>query len=134
MKSDVAVRVLLVDDDQLFCQNAVRLLAGEGVRADFVLSGEDCLQRVQEEEFDVLVLDQKMPDLSGTETLRLLRENNCTAEVLLLTGHASVGDACDGTRLNAADYLLKPVSMAVLAAKIIGVYERKQEKERQIPD
>ncbi len=133
MKSDFVVRVLLVDDDQRFCQNAVRLLAGEGVRADFVSCGEDCLQRTEEEEFDIIVMDQKMPGLSGTETLRLLREKNCTAEVLLLTGHASVGDALDGTKLKAADYLLKPVSMADLAAKIIGVYERKQEKERQIP-
>ncbi len=128
------IRVLLVDDDRRFCENAVRLLGREKIAAEFVCSGEECLERMQQAEFDVVVLDQRMQGLSGTQTLRQLREQGCLAEVLLLTGHASVGDAFDTTSLNAADYLLKPVSMADLAARITSVFERKLERERQIPD
>lgn len=128
------IRVLLVDDDRRFCENAVRLLVREKIAAEFVCCGEACLERMQQADFDVVVLDQRMPGLSGTQTLRQLREQGCLAEALLLTGHASVEDAFDTTKLNAADYLLKPVSMADLAIKIKSVFERKQERERNIPD
>ena len=128
------IRVLLVDDDRRFCENAVLLLSREKIAAEFVCCGEACLERMQQVDFDVVVLDQRMPGLSGTQTLRQLREEGCLAEALLLTGHASVGDAFDITKLNAADYLLKPVSMADLAIKIKSVFERKKERERNIPD
>lgn len=122
------ISVLVVDDDERFRRNAVRLLGAKGFAAHGVESGNACLEVLECRDFNVVVLDQKMPGMSGLETLRAIREQGGSTEVVFLTGHASVDDAVDGMYLGAADYLLKPVDTEQLADKIRAVWERKQEK------
>ncbi len=125
-----SIRVLVVDDDERFRNNAVKLLRSQGFSADAAAGGAESLTCVEEEEFDVIILDQKMPGLSGLETLQCLRERNCSAEVVILTGFASEKDAQTGMQLGAVDYILKPVASEVIADKIVAAYERKLEKLR----
>ncbi|TVM14583.1 response regulator [Oceanidesulfovibrio indonesiensis] len=133
MKIEVPnVRVLVVDDDERFRTNAVKILSTLGFAVEGAASGAETLERIMGEEFDVVVLDQKMPGMSGVETLESMRKKGCTAEVIILTGHASVDDAVMGMNLGAADYLLKPVASEQIAEKIITAYERKVDKARKL--
>ena len=125
------VKVLVVDDDTRFRDNAVRLLAAEGLTVFGVADGLEALELLQNNDYDVVVMDQRMPELSGVETLRALRMGGCKAEVIILTGHASVDDAVEGMNLGAAEYLLKPATTKRLVEKIMTAYERKQEKMRK---
>ncbi len=125
------VKVLVVDDDTRFRDNAVRLLAAEGFTVFGVADGLEALELLQNNDYDVVVMDQRMPELSGVETLRALRMGGCKAEVIILTGHASVDDAVEGMNLGAAEYLLKPATTKRLVEKIMTAYERKQEKMRK---
>jgi YesN/AraC family two-component response regulator len=81
-------------------------------------SGEETLKAFEEEKPDVLLLDMKMPDLDGLEVLARLREEYNDIKVIILTGHGSFELGREGMELGAFDYIMKPVDLNVLIAKI----------------
>ncbi len=119
------IQVLVIDDEKRFRENIVKILKKCGVDAECVGDGRSALQRTTEKEFDVLLLDMKMPGLTGEETLKEMRTANIKAEVLVLTGHASVSSALDMVELGACDYLLKPMDIAEMVKKIRLAGEKK---------
>ncbi|WP_285906047.1 response regulator [Pseudodesulfovibrio pelocollis] len=100
--------VLVVDDEERFASNMVTLLEGHDLIAKAVYSGEEALDLLQREDFDVILLDVKMPGLSGIGTLEKMNLMGVDSKVVVLTGHASVDDAVTLLDLGALDYLLKP--------------------------
>lgn len=110
--------VLVVDDEEHFRDNMVKLLGLEGIAAASVASGEEALQRLAASTYDVVLLDARMPGLSGVGTLKRLRKAGCTSKVIVITGHASLDDARELLDLGAYDYLLKPVRTETVVAKI----------------
>lgn len=123
-------RILLVDDEVVFANNMCRLLAGRGYRAIAVNSGESALEQLQEREFDVVVLDLKMPGLGGLATLREIRDAGHRTEVLILTGHGAIDSAFEAVKLGAYDYLAKPCDIDDLVGKIEGAWEKKDARQR----
>ncbi len=116
------IRVLIVDDETRFRSNVKRLLAAKGFDVACVESGLLALEQASEQDFDVIVLDQKMPGMDGLETMARLREQGCEAKVIFLTGHTSMDDAAEGMSMGAVDYQLKPLSVEDLAKKIVEVH------------
>jgi two-component system, OmpR family, response regulator len=124
-------RVLIVDDEPDFVETIVKRLKGKGLDAEGVLSGRDAVARLDEAEFDVCVLDVKMPGMDGIETLSEIKKKNSPMEVIMLTGHGSVESGIRGLQLGAYDYIMKPVPFDDLLKRITQAYERKMlEKER----
>jgi len=124
-----AIHVLVVDDEDLFRNNMVKLLGLEkDLLASSAASGEEALEHLRHNPCDVVLLDVKMPGLMAQGTLRRLREMGCTAEVVIVTGHASVDDAMELIELGAFDYLLKPCSIKDVIKKIHWAYESLQKK------
>ncbi len=101
-------RVLVVDDEERFAANMVKILQENGMEAWAAHSGEQALEVLDANSFDVVLLDVKMPGLSGVGTLRKMKEKEYDVKVVVLTGHASVDDAVHLLDLGAVDYLLKP--------------------------
>lgn len=120
------IRVLLVDDEERFRDTLGRLLSRHGFSVRDAGDGEAALALLQEAPCDVILLDVKMPGLSGQEALPLLREACPGAEVLVLTGHASVDIAAAMIAGGAADYLLKPCPTDELEGAIRAVFDRRQ--------
>ncbi len=118
------LRVLLVDDEHDYLDIMTKRLARRNVELTVARGGAEALRLAAEGDFDVIVLDVRMPDMDGIETLRRLRSIGHRAEVLLLTGHASVEAARKGLELGAADYLLKPVPVNELLFRIQDAYNR----------
>lgn len=125
-------RVLIVDDEERFGANLVKLLAANEVPARHVLSGEEALTETGRESYDVILLDMKMPGLSGKETLAALRQARCPARVVILTGHASVDDAVELINMGAYDYLLKPCKTDQLLKMISLAHDQKLLDERDL--
>jgi DNA-binding response OmpR family regulator len=124
-------RVLIVDDEPDFVETIVKRLKGKGLDAEGVLNGRDAVARLDEAEFDVCVLDVKMPGMDGLETLSEIKKKNSLMEVIMLTGHGSVESGILGLQLGAYDYIMKPVPFDDLLKRIMQAYERKMlEKER----
>lgn len=124
-------RVLLVDDEQDFLDLMVKRLAKRNIDLVVASSGEQALALVADGCFDVIVIDVRMPGMDGLETLRRLRSIDHGAEVLLLTGHASVEAARKGLELGAYDYLLKPVPINEFLFRIQDASLKRRLKARE---
>lgn len=120
------IRVLLVDDEERFRDTLSKLLTRHGFAVRAACGGEEAVALLREAPCDVIVLDVKMPGLSGQGALPLLREACPEAEVLVLTGHASVDIASAMIAGGAADYLLKPCPTDELEGAIRAVFDRRQ--------
>jgi two-component system, OmpR family, response regulator len=122
-------RVLLVDDDVPFTRNLVWLLSRRGYEVSAVNDGTSAIQIVEQQEFDVVVLDRKKPGIDGIATLKELKKKRPDVEVVILTGAASVDSALDGIELGAYDYITKPIQFSDLEEKISQAFERKLLRE-----
>jgi two-component system OmpR family response regulator len=106
-----ALRVLIVDDEEELVQALVERLELRKIHAEGVTSGADALEVITCTNFDVILIDVKMPGLGGIELVKRIKEQCPRLQVVLLTGHGSRQDAEEGTRLGAFDYLMKPVRL-----------------------
>ena len=124
-----AIHVLVVDDEALFRNNMVKLLGlEEDLLASAAASGDEALEHLRLNPCDVVLLDVKMPGLPAQEVLREMREMGCRAEVVVVTGHASVDDAMEFIGGGAFDYLLKPCPIQEVVKKIRWAYESLHKK------
>jgi DNA-binding response OmpR family regulator len=108
------LRVLFVDDEEELVGTVVERLAFRGIEATGALSGAEALRLIGEQDFDVVVLDVKMPGLSGFDVLRTVRQERPGLSVVFLTGHGAEEDAREGLRMGAFDYLVKPINIDAL--------------------
>lgn len=127
-----AIRVLLVDDEERFTRTLSKRLAERGLDVRTASSGMESLTLAEDNVFDVVVLDVKMPGMNGVETLREIKKIQPLAEVILLTGHASVDSAIEGMRLGAFEYLMKPCEIEELMAKVEEAYAKRAMREEEI--
>ncbi|MEF2144658.1 MAG: response regulator [Desulfovibrionaceae bacterium] len=126
------IRLLLVDDEAEFLTTLAKRMTRRGIAPQCVYSGEDALQHLSANPVDVVVLDVKMPGMSGIETLRAIKRESPLTEVILLTGHADLEAAVQGMELGAFDYLMKPMDIDELLFKIQDAFTRKDLHERKI--
>jgi DNA-binding response OmpR family regulator len=117
------IRVLVVDDEPDFLDSIVRRLQLRGLDAQGVNRGQAALDMMAQSPVDVVVLDIKMPGLSGLETLRHIRSRYPTVGVIVLTGHASHELNATGLELGAFDYLIKPVKLDDVVERIHSAIE-----------
>jgi DNA-binding NtrC family response regulator len=122
-------RVLLVDDEERFRTNLEKMLVAQGLAAVSRGSGPEALEALEQEPFDVVLLDIRMPGMNGLETLAAIKQINPEVEVIILTGHASMDAALEIIRLGGYDYLMKPCPLEELLLKIEAAYEKKVERE-----
>jgi DNA-binding response OmpR family regulator len=121
--------VLVVDDEEGFRSVLVRRLQARGIQAFEVGQGEEALAFLKTRSVDVVLLDIKMPGMSGVEVLRQMREQGCKAEVIVLSGHVFLDAAVEVMDFGVNDYLLKPCDTGELMDRITLAYERKTERE-----
>ena len=119
------LRVLVVDDEADFLETVVMRLRRRKIDAYGVDGGKKALEIVENERFDVVVLDVLMPGMDGIETLKLLKKKKPFIEVIILTGHGSVESGLQGMQFGAFDYIMKPADLDELLEKIQQAYERK---------
>jgi DNA-binding response OmpR family regulator len=112
------LKVLVVDDEEELVSILVERLEFRGFEVDGVLGGADALLHSKQKNFDVAVIDVKMPEINGIETLKRLKIEHPNIKVILMTGHGSPLEGIEGMAEGAYDYLVKPVNIEDLVAKI----------------
>ena len=103
--------VLIVDDEQTICELLYDELSGQGCPCRIVLNGHDALITLGSKDFNVVLLDIKLPDISGMEILNALNSARRNTIVIIITGINSVDTAVESIKCGAADYIVKPFSL-----------------------
>ena len=121
------MKVALLDDDQSHNALVASVLDPAGFICTSFTTPSRLLAELRKQTFDLIILDWNMPELSGVETLRLLREDPLTAPpVLLLTSRSVESDLVEGLNAGADDYIVKPLQPQVLLARVNAVTRRVQ--------
>lgn len=123
-KGGAPMRVLLVEDTPRLAEAVAEILRKSGYGADVAHIGADGLAMALTGAYDVLLLDIMLPDMSGMDVLRKLREAGSVVPVILLTARQGVGDRVAGLDAGADDYLPKPFHASELLARIRAVTRR----------
>lgn len=129
------VLIMLVDDEKPFVDTMVKRLAKRELSVISAYSGSEALEHLaHNKHLDVVILDVKMPGLDGIETLGKIKKVYPLVEVIMLTGHATVGTAIEGMKLGAFDYLMKPCDIEHLMAQVREAVQKKRRQEDKIKE
>ncbi len=113
------MRVLLVDDEAELISTLAQRLSFRGIDADWVTTGDEALKKVSEGDYDLAVLDVKMPGLSGIDLGNAIHDIKPDIKLIFMTGHGSTEDFEAGTQASGTGfYLIKPVDIDTLMAKM----------------
>ncbi len=123
-------RVLLVDDEREFVTTLAERLEIREITASVAFDGSEAMKLLEEKDFDVIVLDVRMPGFSGLELLKRIKAKLPGVPVILLTGHSATRDGIEGMRLGAFDYMVKPVDIDVLVKRMQEAVEVKTSGEQ----
>ena len=126
------ISVLLVDDEKDFVETLAERLQLRDFNVATALNGDDAIKLVEENDFDVIVLDVKMPGKDGVETLKEIKKIEQLSQVIMLTGHATVKTAIEGMKSGAFDYLMKPTDTNELIEMIENAYQLVAEQRDKI--
>ncbi|MBL0061078.1 MAG: sigma-54-dependent Fis family transcriptional regulator [bacterium] len=126
-------KILLVDDEPGLSAYLEEVVREEGFRARKVQSATEALAALEEEAFQLIITDLRMPEMDGLELLRRIRERDPQIGVIVMTAFASLETAVEALRLGAMDYITKPLhvqEIQVVLRKAIESLELKRENRR----
>ena len=113
-------KILLVDDDEMNGNLLKKRLEKKNFAVSYVSSPQGCLDLLEKESFDLVLLDIIMPEMSGTEVLEKIREkkNNFELPVIMVTAKDEASDVVEALKNGANDYITKPVNMEIAIARV----------------
>lgn len=124
------VKIQVIDDEQIICDGCRLALAEKGHSVEYHLKGRAGLKAIREGDFDLVLLDMKLPDIDGMEVLETVRKEKPDVYVIVMTGYSTVQNAVEAMKLGAVDYLTKPFS----DDELILAVERASEKKRLVEE
>ncbi|MCG8688226.1 MAG: response regulator [Desulfobacterales bacterium] len=128
----IPTKVLIVDDEKDFVELFSLRLEGQGERVFTAFSGKQALEVLKDTSIDVVILDIRMPEMDGIDTLKQIKALHPIVEVILLTGHGSTETAVEGMKSGAFDYLMKPADFEEIKIKLEKARQRKDDQEERI--
>ncbi len=126
------MKIMLVDDEVRYLETTGKLLSKKGYDVQTAASGPEALEKLTKQNVHVVILDVKMPGMDGIATLKEIKKQFPSVEVIMLTGHATVESAIEGLKAGASDYLMKPAEVDDLIAKAKEVFEKQQKIQEKI--
>jgi DNA-binding response OmpR family regulator len=119
------VRVLLVDDEQELVETLAERLGIRGIEARWATEGDTALQLIDQENFDLAILDVKIPGINGLNLHKMMKEKCPRMKFIFMTGHGSQDDFAAGSAETGVDYyLLKPVNIDDLIHKMNALVDQ----------
>ena len=119
-------RILVVDDEEIVIRSCMRVLSGGGFQIDAARNGLEALSAINKNDYDVLILDIKMPRMDGIEVLQRVKETHPDIDVIMITGLHEIETAVQAMKLGAFDYLPKPFDPDELELVVARAFERRQ--------
>jgi len=126
------IKVLMADDEKEFIDTLAQRLELRDLSVTIVYSGESAIAMAEKIDFDVIILDVLMPEITGIDALQQIKKFKPLTPVILLTGEATVENAIQGMKLGAFDFLMKPADTELLLKKISQANTLKHEHDERI--
>ncbi|MFP4686958.1 MAG: response regulator [bacterium] len=117
-------KILIIDDEKNIRNTLSKALSSEKYEIETAMNGEEGIQKTKEDDFDLILLDLKLPGISGMEVLKKL--DNFEGSIIMITGYGSVDTAVEAMKLGAIDYLQKPFSPSEIRELVEEVLARNQ--------
>jgi len=118
--------ILIVDDERGIRETLSAVLRDEGFVPDTAASGEECLKAITRRVYGCVLLDVWLPGIDGLETLRQMRDSNCDAAVVIISGHGNIETAVRATKLGAFDFIEKPLSIEKTVLTVRNALRQRQ--------
>ncbi len=109
---------LLIDDEEELVSTLTERLEFRGIEAEYAVSGSEAIAKMRTKPYDVVVVDMKMPGLSGLDLVKILQKEHPSLPIIMITGHGAPADEQVEIPAGVFDYLPKPVSIEVLIKKM----------------
>jgi len=122
----MSARILIVDDEEIVIRSCLRILDGDEFQIESVRDGREALRKVEENAYDVIILDIMMPNIDGLEVLRRVKETHPDVDVIMITGLSQIDTAVQAMKLGAFDYLSKPFEPDELKLVVQRALERRR--------
>jgi len=122
--------VLIADDEDSLRASIAAWLADENFEVEQAPDGLDAIKKVQSRDFDLALLDIKMPGANGLEVLRFIKKNSTQTEVVMMTGMSDISMAVEAMKLGAKEYLTKPVDMDHLVPQLRTILKTRDSEDR----
>src|SRR5258705_12672203 len=123
----VMARILLIDDDAALSGFLRSSLEAGGQQVDYLESAQDALEHLSRTDYDVVLLDNRMPGLSGIELLAGLREREISVPLILMTGDPTSDNSIQAMNLGAFDYVVKPLELDDLVDELAPLIAKAEE-------
>jgi DNA-binding NtrC family response regulator len=121
-------KILVVDDDEMVLRSIVNILKIKGYETSIAKDGKEALMKIEDEFFNVLLLDIRLPDMTGIELLSLIKETKPKMRKIILTGYPDAKTAIDAVNKKADAYLIKPYNPNELLEQIeLNIRQQKEE-------
>jgi len=126
------IKLLFVDDDKTFCKVMKKELTRMGYSVVCADCGEKAIDTLRKRNFELIILDIKMPGIGGLNTLKSVKEIDSEVEVIMLTGRATIESAVESMKMGAYDYITKPCRLSELDMLLKKAYEKRQISKENI--
>jgi signal transduction histidine kinase len=127
-----ASKLLIVDDEPVMCESLKSLLSHAGHEAQTAYSGQEAIEWLAKDDFEIVLLDMHMPGMNGLEIMDYARRHCPETFVIVITGHASLGSAVESLRKGAFDYLKKPFEYEELIKTVKNaLHQKRLERDRK---
>ena len=118
-------KVLVIDDDVPFCEMLKTFLTKKGFEVDNVFNSQDAKQAIDNNYFDIVLTDVRLPDSDGIELLKYIKSKSFSSQVILMTGYTEIKTAVNAMKLGAFDYVSKPINPDELVLTIKQALDKK---------
>ncbi|MFI3227554.1 MAG: response regulator transcription factor [Clostridia bacterium] len=121
-------KVLIVDDDVVICKMLEKVMDSNDLQSSIANSGNQALQLLQTNTYDVILMDVMMDDMEGFDVVKKIRERNITTPIIIISGKDEDYDVLYGLNVGADDYITKPFRPVVIGAKVKALIRRDKNK------
>ena len=120
----MSARILIVDDEETVIKSCLRILGGGDYYVEVAHDGREALRKIEENPYDVMILDVVMPNMGGLEVLRRVKETHPDMDVIMVTGLSQVDTVVQARKLGARDFISKPFEPDELKLVVQRAVER----------
>ena len=126
----MSARILIADDDEVSRQLFAETLEQEGYRVDRAQSGDEALSLLRDELYELLIIDVRMPGMTGLEVTRILHEKNSSLPIIVMTAFGSIETAIEAIHEGAFDFISKPMNLEELKKTVSRALAQRAFRDR----